>query len=342
VNRRLRTPHAVCLAFALVLSSSLARADEYDAALTRAVAAKERALDTNDPADWQQALDLFAKAVRVRATKEAEYELGGAAARLRQDDLAVEAYESSLALGLQGSAADKARAFIAEKGPDMGRLVVTGPAGAEVWLADRPRGTLPLSRPIVVFAGQRSIRVLLGERVVTRDVVVGRGASVSLDVGGLLEAPPASPAATAPPPLLPPPRADVPPAERTGPSPAAWPLTIAGGSLALLSGATVLLAGSNLSSHRDRLATSCAVLDGTDACREAKPGQRTEAQDEVDSIATWNSVRTGGFVGLGVGLVATGIGVVLLIDGKKRARSSVMLAPARQGAGVSIVGPIPL
>ena len=44
---------------------------------TRAIAVKEQALDTNDPGSWEQALELFASADRIRSTKEVKYELAG-------------------------------------------------------------------------------------------------------------------------------------------------------------------------------------------------------------------------------------------------------------------------
>src|SRR5262245_40705654 len=103
------------LLFVLLAFPSAARADEYDAAFARAIAAKERALDRNDPASWQDAIDLFDAACAVRPTKEAKYELGSAASRLKQDDLAVDAYESAIALGLDNTAREKAAAFVEEK-----------------------------------------------------------------------------------------------------------------------------------------------------------------------------------------------------------------------------------
>jgi len=312
-------------------------ADEYDAVFTRAIAAKERALDSNDPAVWQEALDLFAKADRVRSTKEATYELGSAAARLRQDDVAAEAFEASLSLGLGGTAADKARAFISEHLAEMARVVVVGPAGAEVWVSDRLRARLPLSHPVVVFAGQRHVRISLGARSVTRDFVVKPGTTETLDVSGAFAAPERPPS---PPPTSAPVAPDGGSPPTTTRSPLAWPLTIGGASFVLVGSVTALVASSNVSSHRDRLATLCAVRDGSDACRLAHPGKQSSAQDEVDAIATWKATRTAGFVGLGMGVVATGVGVILLSTSSSRSAQPTTwtLGPARAGTGVSLSG----
>ncbi len=64
-------------------------ADAYDAAMAEGVAAREKAVDTNDPSLWGEALRAFQKADAVRATKESKYELANAAVHLKADDLAV-------------------------------------------------------------------------------------------------------------------------------------------------------------------------------------------------------------------------------------------------------------
>ena len=70
------------IAAAVCAAGGSARADAYDATLTRAIAAKERAMDVNEPARWEEALRLFQEADAIRATREASYELGHAAERL--------------------------------------------------------------------------------------------------------------------------------------------------------------------------------------------------------------------------------------------------------------------
>lgn len=313
-----------------LLVSSAARADDYDAAFTRAIAQKERALDTNDPASWQAALDLFGEADRIRATKESKYELGAAAARLKQDDVAVEAYEAALALGLEGAAGEKAKSFVSEHASGMGRVEVRGPGGAEVWIAARWRGTLPLAKPLVVFAGKRRIELRAGGDRDQREVAVNAGARSMVDFGTsrASEPPPTAPRASAPPPRDRPPI--LPEPERDDRS-LAWTLTVGGASVAALGGVTLLLASSNLTSHRDRLEQYCKTSSGSDSCSEAHPGKQQLAQDEVDSIATWKALRTGGYVGLGAGVVAAGIGVVLLVQDRP-SRRALTLSPSVGGA----------
>jgi len=330
---RRSNPCLPLVALALSLHVSPAVADDYDAAFTRAIAAKERALDTNDPASWQAALDLFAEATRLRSTKEANYELAVAAARLRQDDLALESYEVALGAGLDGPAAEKAQAFVAEKSKELGRLDVRGPAGAEVYVAARLRGTLPLPRPIVAFAGKRRIELRYAGDRQEQEALVEPGKTRRVDF--LAQKPNAVPgssgaagsartgdAGTT--------RAETPETDRS----LGTALTIGGASVLVLGGVTFFIAASNVTGHRDRLAELCAVPNGSDACTSAHPGQKAQAQDEVDAIATWKGVRTAGFVGLGVGAVATGVGVALLLSGPKSKpkTSTWLVAPTPGGA----------
>lgn len=341
---RLATHPTIC---ALVISASVlfaapATADEYDALLARAIAAKERALDTNDPAAWEDALSLFQQADRIRSTKESKYELGGAAARLRQDDLAVEAYESALALGLEGAARDKAQDYINQKKDGVGRLELDGPAGAEVFIGTRQRGTLPLGRPLVVFAGKRRVRVVHGQREQVLEVDIAAGKQQGADFTPLF----AEPAPIAPPPPTPPPSsASKPEGPTVTPLPTddertlAWTLLIAGGGTAVIGLGFVIGASSSIDTRRERLAELCADPDGEDGCTTAQPGQREAAQSEVDSIATWKAVRIGGWVGLGVGAAAAGTGLVLLL-GSSREKSSARfdVSPLPGGAALSVSG----
>lgn len=320
-------------------------ADEYDATFTRAIAAKERALDLNDPAAFEQALDLFQQADRIRATKESKYELASVASRLRQDDLAVESYEAALALGLEGTAADKARAFVQEKQGEMARVGVKGPAGAELYVGARRRGTLPLASPLVVFAGNVRIRAVSGAREVQKEVALAKGQNADLDLVSDFSGPPANappPSTYTPPVFTHPPVTQRPPEpDRTAP----LALTIGGASVTVISIGTLILSYSRLSTHRDRLKEVCAVPRGTDECDKANTGERAAAQDEVDSIATYRTVRTVSFVGMGVGLVAGGIGIAWLSTSgageSSRPTTSAFVSPTEGGFSVGIGGPLP-
>lgn len=323
-----------------------AAADAYDAMLARAIAAKERALDTHDPADWEDALQLFIQADRIRSTKESKYELASAAARLRQDDLAVEAFETALALGLEGAARDKARAYVDEHSAQMGRLEVSGPAGAELWVGTRQRGTLPLGRPLVVFAGPNRVRVAHAGREARAELTIAAGASARIDLAKLL-ATPEAPSTAAPTPEPPPPRAQPPKPATPRETPEtddgrahAWALLIGGAGTAVLGGAFAIGASSSIDTRRERLAELCAVQHDPDECTSAEPGQRDAAQSEVDAIATWKAVRIGGYIGLGVGAAAAGTGLVLLLGSSKREqpKTSWSVTPLPGGAAVSVTG----
>jgi hypothetical protein len=326
---------ALSLLVAIAVCSAPARADEYDAAFTRAIAAKERALDTNDPASWQAAVDLFIEANRIRSTKESRYELGSAAARLKQDDVAVEAFEAALALGLTGPAADKARAFVDEHAKAMARVEVRGAAGAEIWLAARWRGTLPLDRPLVVFAGKRRFELRFGGDRDEQRLAVSAGQPALVDFTRVRRPLPPTADTLAPGP-------DRPPATAAPPdSTLAWALTIGGAGLTILSSATLGLSFSNVSTHRDRLADLCAVSSHDDTCAAAKPGKKEAAQSEVDSIASWKSARTASYVGVGAGVLAAGVGVVMLLSTPERKRApktGFALWPSSGGAQLGLFG----
>jgi hypothetical protein len=149
-----RRPWIVVACAALHLAgATAARADSYDAAIARGVAARDRALDSGSAEDWEVALDLFTQAIELRPTKEAKFEFAGVAARVHLEDEAYAAYEEALELGLAGKAQEWARAFLREHRLDVARLDLVGPIGTTVAVGGRPRGVLPLARPLVVAAG---------------------------------------------------------------------------------------------------------------------------------------------------------------------------------------------
>ena len=333
---------AAALSIALISWSAAAWADAYDAAFTRAIAAKERALDRNDPAAWEEALNRFEQASQLRETKEVQYELAGAAARLRQDDLAVEGYEAALALGLAGSAREKANAYLAQHRGKVGRLKITGPEGAVVYVRGRRRGALPLKRPLVLFAGPAALRVRYAGRDVERPVQLAARRVSSLDVapwfvrtsnkranGSLSSSTSTSQSAVG----------DGPPPSATSQRPLGWALLASGGGVAVAGTVVVLASGATLSSRRDRLAELCAVPNGRDDCTQAAPGRRAEAQDEVDSIATWKAVRVGGWIGVGLGVAAASTGGVLLLTAPQASTTArVVATPTRGGVSLSVLG----
>ncbi len=297
-------------------------------------------MDSNDPASWEDALLRFQEADDLRATKETKYELGLAAAHLRQDDLAVESYEAAIDLGLEGSALDKARAFLLEHQPTMGRLDVEGPESTVVTVGQRRR-TLPFDRPMVLFPGSYSVRAMVDGRdvTVTARVEAGGKAVVDLAAAPRHEKPAEAAIELRGEHAAGGNRAPAKPTERD--HSLAWALVGSGAGLALVGGGTVLGTTWALGSRRDELADLCAVSSDEDSCAYAHPGRQTEAQSKVDSIATMKAVRTGGWVGLGVGAGLAAIGGVLLLSGSGDdpiGAVSVAVVPMPGMMSVSVTG----
>jgi hypothetical protein len=304
-------------ACALLMSwSSLGLADEYDALVTRAVAAKERARETNDPGQWLEASQLFQQADAMRSTPETKYELGYAAEHLRQVDLAVELYETCLEQGITGRARDHARAFVDQHVASLGRLELAGAAGTTVRIGGLVRGTLPMPRPILVFPGKVRLELVDpggSERARTVDVRAGEVSRVDVaasEVKASPSSPPTAPATAAP---HPPPASPAAPIEqRSSSTGVGLGLLITGSVLVVASGTTLVVAGQQLESTRQHLASVCKTSVSTDQCLYAgDEAARAQAQSDADAIATWKAVRTGAFVGLGVGLVSAGVGALL-------------------------------
>ncbi len=325
-QRTRRVMSSILLAGSLLIATQAA-ADAYDAALARAIAAKERALDRNDPASWEDALHRFEEAARIRPTKEAKYELGLAASQLRQDDLAVESYEAAIALGLEGSPLDKARAYLAEKAASMGRLSILGPPGTVIRIGQRQR-TLPLERAMVLFPGSHALRWTVQGRESTRSLRIVAGETITIDLKSEHEGPS---------PSVEPPGRRKPVQDTTEPDrDLAWALAGSGAGLVVVGGATVLGASLMLSSNREDLKDLCAELDESDRCAFSYPGKQQEAQSKVDGIATAKAFRTGGWVGvgLGVGLAAAG-GVLLLTDSGSETSVSIVPLPGLMSVSFS-------
>ena len=329
----------LALAIACTSVASTSFADAYDAAMAHAIAAKEKAVDANDPSAWQEALRLFREADAVRSTKESKYELAFAAAHLKEDDLAVESYEASIAMGLSGKAKDKADAFVKEHAPKMARLSPTGPVGATITINGRFRGKVPVARPIVVFAGSVHV-VVEGAKGTTieDDVMTKPGETVTVDWTEKL-APKVNDATTdAKPPAAKPPDREVPVEDLGGGARAlGWTLLITGGSLAVAGGVTTIIAGGSLGSRRDSLADNCLVLNGTDSCPTAKPDRQADAKSDVDAIATWKGVRTAGIVSMGVGGTLAIVGLVRLLTAPNRPATAAWIPRVDvSSAGMSI------
>jgi hypothetical protein len=317
---------SMCIALASMTTPAFA--DAYDAAMAHAIAAKEKAVDANDPSAWQEALRLFGEADAVRSTKDSKYELAFAAARLKEDDLAVEAYEASIAMGLTGKAKDKADAFVKEHAPKMARLSPQGPVGATITINGRLRGTVPVARPIVVFAGDVHVTVSDGKGTTIQDDLVTKpGETLPVDWSTKLAPKKTEPTTGA---ITVAPRKDKEvPVEDDGAAARnlGWTLLVAGGSIAIAGGITTVVAGSSLSTRRESLVENCMVLSGSDNCPTAKPDRQADAKSDVDAIATWKGVRTAGLVALGAGGTLAVVGIVRLLTAPKAPATNAAVVP---------------
>jgi len=315
------------VALAIVCAAGSAFADAYDEAMSRAVVARDKALDSGDPGSWEDALRAFEDAAAIHRTKEALFEVARAAGHLHADDVAFAAYEAALSLGLAGKARDEAVTFLEANAARMARLMVVGPAGAEVEIATHRRGILPLAQPIVVFAGPVRVRVKTSDgRRVDADVNTVRGTPATLDVSSRFVAPK--------------PRvvtvhlaADRGPALRLGTG-----LLIAGGATLAVSLSGFFVSNYALGKRREGLASRCFQPIGTDECEHALPENVSAAQDDVNAIETWKNVRLASGIGIGVGALLSVGGVIRLLTVPPASRGDHVAPLAAPYAGGLVLG----
>jgi hypothetical protein len=319
---------SIALTLVAVLSVSsfapLGFADAYDAAMARAVAAKEKAVDSNDPSAWDEALRLFLEADAIKSTKDSKYELGGAAARLKEDDLAYESYEAAIALGLSGKAKEKAQAFLkSTKG--IGHVDVKGPAGADITVGARHRGVLPHA-PFVVFAGSVKIKATSNGQTVERSVQVKESGTEPVDLTAdfapkttttTSATTTTTATTTAPPPDVPKGASSTVPLADTGAGARTlgWSMIVGGGVLLAAGGVGYLVASGGVKSGLNELDQKCQdrYSHDPDQCQTPKVASDAGKLETTNAnIRTWKGVRTASLVTGGVGLVVLGIGIVRL------------------------------
>lgn len=302
-SRRARARVALCVACALIAPTfaSIARADAYESAMAQGVVARDRAEEGSDPKAWDEALRAFQEADRIRATKEARFELASAAVHLHAEDIACEAFEGAIALGLSGKAKDKADAFLAENLSSMARLDVVGPAAARVLVQGRERGVLPLSRPIVVFAGKVRVRLVTADGQ-SREAEVVTTAQKTARVDLTPEVAPTRIDDAAP---------KSAPTTRVS-STLDWVLVGAGSALFAGGLVTYVVANGTVSKRRDDLARDCAVRDGDECTSAAGVALQGASQSDVDAIATAKTLRIVGLAGAGLGAAAAIVGAIRL------------------------------
>jgi hypothetical protein len=300
------------LLISLTLWCRTALSDTREEILTRAVVAKELALDQPDRTNWQDAYVRFLEADALEASSDVKYELGFIAAQLNQDDLAVSYYEDALGLGLDGPARDKAVAFVSRLGPVMARLQVRGDNGIRVRIGGIERGTLPLPRPIVILPGATQLEIIDTNRslVTVRPLSLVAGKTETLD---LTVAANATTSSSAPASL--PPRSltayDAAPTQ-TRQVAGRW-LLGAGVVLTLASAAIVPLSTWKIGQKRDQLAEVCdSPSNDPNGCQAAKAGHYDEARGLAGDIADWRTVRALGWTGLGIGAASAAVGLVMI------------------------------
>jgi hypothetical protein len=308
------------LLLVLVLASP-AWADGYDAAVARAAAARDRALETDSAKDWQEALELFGAAIEFNPTMEAKFEYAEAAVRLKLDDEAFGAYADALELGIAGRARERALAFVGEHEHTLGRLALEGPAGARVYIDERKRGTLPLGRAIPLAAGAHRLHVDATDyRPLEREIEVAADQTTNLTLA--LERawiPPVAAQAGSPPPI--PAKADT-----AAPS-GGWVMPVMVGGGALFVGGVVTIIGTStvLTSKRADLDEECAVVED-DACQATTATHVSTAQSIGNDIMALKNLR---WVGVGAAVVGAGAVGVGLFELASRSGSTTTHQSAR-------------
>lgn len=89
-----------------------------------------------------------------------------------------------------------------------------------------------------------------------------------------------------------------------------WWVASAGLVVAAVAVALIPISSGRIDDDRKALVGECATPVMNDTCM-AMIGHREAAQSLSDSIATWKAVRTGAWVGIGVGLTTVAVGLIL-------------------------------
>lgn len=140
-----------------------------------------------DKQEWLEALGEFRQALALKRNRAAVIDEASCLKQLGRYDEALEAYEALRTEfpDLPPRLEAKVAPAIAELRGLVGTLVLAGdaPAGASLFVDDRPRGKLPLSGPIRVGIGRRVVRVEK-ERFdpIVATVVVGAGKEATAEL----------------------------------------------------------------------------------------------------------------------------------------------------------------
>jgi hypothetical protein len=307
----------------------------YRIALTEALAAKDRALDSGKVEDWTRTLELLRRADAIQTAAVTKYEIALAASRLGQVDVALENYDAANVLGLPDKASERAQEYIISHLAQVAQLQIEGPAETLILVRGVERGRLPLTRFVYIGPGTVELEAILPDaRRVERTLQLTAGqiartvieaeepesavvnTALALDAAVSKEAERDDARIN---PATSPPRGrmastSTPGRRHSDLRHVGWALAASGATMAALSVAFMPIAYSRISSSRDALRNACEVQEGNlDNCAHSKQGRWEEAQSASNAVATWRMARTVSWVGLVTGLAVTlgGTAVVL-------------------------------
>ncbi len=268
-----------------------------DVAYTQGVEAQARAafhegISAFEAGDTQRAVEKFRQANALHSSWKLLYNIGQCEALLNRHGLALEAFEAYLSLGGVNVPAERHTEVLAELDrlrPLVGFLMIRGPAGAEIWIDDVPRGQIPLHHHLrlAIAVDHRVVIEKNDEVLLSRTVRVGGGDRLEL----LVPEPVAVPPPESPVTPLPVP---VPPLRRN--TSKTWGWVGLGAGAALLAGGAVT-GGLALSINGE--------LDETCPGGVCPPAEH-EKIDKRDTLATLTNVL------LGVGAAAALAGTLML------------------------------
>jgi len=368
VRQTLRVLTFLILGFSAAHTFAAEGTQTYLDALLRALAAKDKALDSGTAENWAETLRLLEAADAIETVAITKYEIALAAAQLGQTDVAVENYEAGLNLGLPERVSDRARDYIVNHVSQLAQLQVDGPSGTQILLRGVVRARLP--HPLFIWVSPDSVELealfpdgrhvqqalLLAAGRISKIVVTLDHAGSSMAISeGVTNATSNSVRTDGSDDLRAIPSVAAPAASFSNATPVAherspvlsslgWAWVASGATAAILSAAFIPVTYSRLSRSRDVLRNDCDVqTGGSDGCDHSKLGRRDDAQSASNSIATWKAARTVSWAGLFAGLAVTLGGGTLLMNSKHAAvptLTSVLISAGTQQVQVSYATPL--
>ncbi len=319
---------ALLLAVSIAVPAWPARGDSPTSA-TEAERTKiyEEGKKLSDQGEWALAAEKFRAVIKIRSAPKALLALAYCEEQQGHLVAAKATYGTALSAShAQKIPADAARAKTAidQLEPRIARLtvrVVGEVPGASVKIDD---ADATAGEPLELDPGVHAIRVIAsGRKTFSTTVTLKEGArevvSAPLEPEGA-----AAPSKDGGAPIE----------TSSGARSAGWVLTIVGGSLVLVGGATALIADSGYRARRGELSELCdgtkgfRLSDDGDACLYAGGTADTgEVQSKNSEIGIAKGVRLGGMIGAGVGAAALIVGVVTLFTSPSSAAKTSTAVP---------------